>query len=60
MYAESHGIVANTMYDRVRNATFKKWSKEPFWWDGGEPIWITAEKQNKKAGKDSRPSLLGP
>ena len=51
LYPESHGIVANAMYDPVRNATFRKWSTETFWWEGGEPIWITAEKQNRKTGK---------
>ena len=51
LYPESHGIVANAMYDPVRNAAFRKWSKETFWWEGGEPIWITAEKQNRKTGK---------
>ncbi|KAB7500702.1 Ectonucleotide pyrophosphatase/phosphodiesterase family member 1, partial [Armadillidium nasatum] len=46
-----HGIVANTFFDPVFNATFRKGRKESyerrFW--GGEPIWMTAEKQGKTA-----------
>ena len=52
LYPEHHGIVSNNMVDAklgkfsmadsnaVRNAA---------WW-GGEPIWITAEKQGKRSG----------
>ncbi|KAL8568013.1 hypothetical protein ACOMHN_029188 [Nucella lapillus] len=50
LYEESHGIVSNSMYDPVHNATFVKHSLESFWWDGGEPIWVTAERQNKRSG----------
>ncbi|RXG54686.1 Ectonucleotide pyrophosphatase/phosphodiesterase family member 1 [Armadillidium vulgare] len=46
-----HGIVANKFFDPVFNATFRKGRKESyerrFW--GGEPIWVTAEKQGKRA-----------
>ncbi|GFO16412.1 ectonucleotide pyrophosphatase/phosphodiesterase family member 5 [Plakobranchus ocellatus] len=50
LFSESHGIVSNAMYDPVFDSTFSKKNKEPRWWDGGEPIWITATKANKKAG----------
>ena len=52
LYEESHGIVANHMYDPTRNATFGMASKESFWWDGGEPVWVTAEKQDKSTGEN--------
>ncbi|KAM9308453.1 autotaxin [Gastrophryne carolinensis] len=51
LYPESHGIVGNSMYDPVFDANFSLRSREKFnnrWW-GGEPIWITAEKQGVKA-----------
>ncbi|XP_076461786.1 ectonucleotide pyrophosphatase/phosphodiesterase family member 5-like [Babylonia areolata] len=49
LHEESHGILANRMYDPVRNASFSKRSTESFWWEGGEPIWVTAERQNKRS-----------
>ncbi|KAL8577567.1 hypothetical protein ACOMHN_044247 [Nucella lapillus] len=48
-YEETHGIVANRMYDRKRKTFFTMASKESYWWEGGEPIWITAEKQKKNS-----------
>uniref|UniRef100_A0A3B5B920 Ectonucleotide pyrophosphatase/phosphodiesterase family member 2-like n=1 Tax=Stegastes partitus TaxID=144197 RepID=A0A3B5B920_9TELE len=50
LYPESHGIVGNTMHDPVFNATFSLRTREKLnhrWW-GGQPIWITAEKQGVK------------
>ncbi|KAL8568014.1 hypothetical protein ACOMHN_029189 [Nucella lapillus] len=55
LYEESHGIIANHIYDPERNASFKKQSMESFWWDEGEPIWVTAERQNKRTGVHSWP-----
>lgn len=52
LYPEHHGIVANLMYDPDLNAHFvfsDKSVAESKWW-GGEPIWITAEKQGLKSG----------
>ncbi|XP_020792990.2 ectonucleotide pyrophosphatase/phosphodiesterase family member 2 isoform X3 [Boleophthalmus pectinirostris] len=51
LYPESHGIVGNSMYDPVFDATFTLRSREKLnhrWW-GGQPIWITALKQGVKA-----------
>ncbi|XP_068612500.1 autotaxin [Brachionichthys hirsutus] len=51
LYPESHGIIGNSMYDPVFNATFTLRSREKVnhrWW-GGQPIWITALKQGVKA-----------
>uniref|UniRef100_A0A8C3GIS3 Autotaxin n=1 Tax=Cairina moschata TaxID=8855 RepID=A0A8C3GIS3_CAIMO len=52
LYPESHGIVGNSMYDPVFDASFSLRGREKFnhrWW-GGQPIWITAAKQGVKAG----------
>jgi len=50
-YPENHGIVSNTMYDPIFDATFSLGNREEVrngrWW-GGEPIWITAENQGLK------------
>lgn len=48
---QNHGLVNNTMYDPVFDATFSlrnEGPREDRWW-GGEPIWSTAEKQGVKA-----------
>ncbi|XP_035686325.1 bis(5'-adenosyl)-triphosphatase ENPP4-like [Branchiostoma floridae] len=45
MYEESHGIVANSMYDPELGEMFHVNTSDPRWWDvGGEPIWITNQK----------------
>lgn len=52
LYPESHGIVGNTMHDPSFDANFNLKSREKLnhrWW-GGQPIWITAQKQGVKAG----------
>ena len=49
MYEESHGIVANQFFDPVLNKSFsyvKPSSKDPEFY-GGEPIWITNQKQGE-------------
>ncbi len=52
LYPENHGIVANNMYDPLRDKYFGLSNSEaihdPVWW-GGEPVWVTAEKQNIRA-----------
>ncbi|XP_056017946.1 uncharacterized protein LOC125670329 isoform X2 [Ostrea edulis] len=51
LYPESHGIVDNNMYDEKINDTFHIYTdakSNPAWW-GGEPLWITAQKQGKKS-----------
>lgn len=52
LYPESHGIVGNSMHDAVFDANFNLRGREKLnhrWW-GGQPIWITSEKQGVKAG----------
>lgn len=51
LHPQNHGIVNNSMYDPVFDATFSlrnEGPREDRWW-GGEPIWSTAEKQGVKA-----------
>lgn len=43
LYAESHGILANVMYDPIRHDYFHIGAKnKPGWWDEAEPLWVTA------------------
>ena len=52
LYPESHGIVGNTFWDPELQEEFyytdPARSMQPKWWAGGEPIWVTAEKQGVK------------
>jgi len=53
LYPEHHGIVSNTFYDPALDAKFVSKSAESAadsrWWEGGEPVWITAEKQGVRS-----------
>ena len=48
LYPESHGVVGNTFWDPNLQAEFyytdPARSMDPKWW-GGEPLWVSAEKQ---------------
>jgi predicted AlkP superfamily pyrophosphatase or phosphodiesterase len=46
---ESHGIVANWFYDPAVGEMFGMTKTETHWWNAGEPIWITAEKQGVRS-----------
>lgn len=47
LFEESHGIIANHMYDRDMDPpNFNMGTTETAWWDGGEPLWVTAQKAN--------------
>lgn len=50
LYVENHGIIANSFYDYELEANFSYGPQDSpndeRWW-GGEPIWITAERQEK-------------
>jgi len=49
LYPEHHGIVSNRMYDPNMNAYFSLGDRNAVSdgrWYGGEPLWVTAEKQN--------------
>ena len=48
LYPEHHGIVENSFYDPVRKDTFSFRNFQTVsdgTWFGGEPIWVTAERQ---------------
>ncbi|CAK7563172.1 MAG: hypothetical protein SEPTF4163_001032 [Sporothrix epigloea] len=51
LYPESHGIVGNTFWDPALKADFHYTdparSMDPKWW-GGEPVWVTAERQGAR------------
>jgi ectonucleotide pyrophosphatase/phosphodiesterase family protein 6 len=53
LYAETHGIVDNYMWDERHNEEFligdNPEQYHSFWWDDGEPLWITAVRQGKRA-----------
>ena len=50
LYPESHGVVANHMYDEDSGLEFSlSWvddpedtTDDPFWWQGHVPLWISA------------------
>ncbi|KAF4629367.1 hypothetical protein G7Y89_g8777 [Cudoniella acicularis] len=47
LYPESHGVVGNTFWDKELQEEFfytNPTAMQPKWW-GGEPLWVTAEKQ---------------
>ncbi len=50
---EHHGIVSNYFFDPDLNESFNKGrladNADPRWWSEGEPVWITAEKQNLRS-----------
>jgi len=51
LYPEHHGIVSNTMADSALGSFSlrdRRSIEDPRWW-GGEPIWVTAVKQNHRA-----------
>ena len=49
LHCENHGMVGNYMYDSDTGKTFligtNKDQSNPVFWDDGEPLWVTAEKQ---------------
>lgn len=52
LYPEHHGIIANTIHDSVLGNFRISDSiavRDARWW-GGEPIWVTAERQGRQAG----------
>jgi len=52
LYVENHGIITNSFYDYELEARFSYGPQgtpnDERWW-GGEPIWVTAEKQGLTA-----------
>lgn len=51
LYPEHHGMITNAPYDRSYDEVFSArdgGAQDARWW-GGEPIWITAEKQGVRS-----------
>jgi predicted AlkP superfamily pyrophosphatase or phosphodiesterase len=63
LYVENHGIVANNMYDPEMDARFRLSDRDAVmdgrWW-GGEPIWVTVEKQGLTAAAFFWPGTEAP
>ncbi|TKS75900.1 Ectonucleotide pyrophosphatase/phosphodiesterase family member 5 [Collichthys lucidus] len=53
LYAETHGIVANEMYDPVLNRSFSMETDsiyESLWWEEAVPLWLTIQKAGGRSG----------
>jgi ectonucleotide pyrophosphatase/phosphodiesterase family protein 5 len=51
--AESHGIVANEMFDPALNRSFSMETDsiyDPLWWEQGVPLWLTNQKAGGRSG----------
>jgi len=53
LHPESHGMIDNYMWDENHDEVFLLGENQdqyhPFWWNDGEPLWITAKKQGKRS-----------
>ncbi|XP_020657167.3 bis(5'-adenosyl)-triphosphatase ENPP4 [Pogona vitticeps] len=50
LYEESHGIVANEMFDAITKKKFSQFNDtDPFWWNEAIPIWVTNQRQENRA-----------
>jgi predicted AlkP superfamily pyrophosphatase or phosphodiesterase len=52
LYPENSGVVGNIMFDPIMGDTFSVYERESVSdgrWYGGEPLWVTAEKQGVTA-----------
>lgn len=53
LYAETHGIVANEMYDPVLNRSFSMETAsmyDPRWWEEAVPLWVTNQREGGRSG----------
>ncbi|XP_030628577.1 ectonucleotide pyrophosphatase/phosphodiesterase family member 5 [Chanos chanos] len=53
LHAESHGIVANEMFDPVLNRSFSMDGPEVYdsrWWEEAVPLWVTNQKAGRRSG----------
>lgn len=49
LYEESHGVVANEMFDATTKKKFSPFNyTDPFWWNEAIPIWLTNQLQGNK------------
>ena len=63
MYAEQHGLIGNDFYDRELDAWYglahDSVVENPRWY-GGEPIWVTAERQGVRTASFFWPGSVAP
>ena len=49
---DHHGLVHNIMQDKAAGLTFglgdRAQVRNPLWWEGGEPLWVTAGRAGRK------------
>nr|XP_020459248.1 ectonucleotide pyrophosphatase/phosphodiesterase family member 5 [Monopterus albus] len=53
LYAETHGIVANEMYDPTLNRSFSMETDSIYdsrWWEEAVPLWVTIQKAGGRSG----------
>lgn len=53
LYTETHGIVANEMYDSVLNQSFSIETDSIYdsrWWEEAVPLWVTVQKSGGRSG----------
>ncbi|XP_070781852.1 ectonucleotide pyrophosphatase/phosphodiesterase family member 5 [Enoplosus armatus] len=53
LYAETHGIVANEMYDPAMNRSFSMETGsiyESRWWEEAVPLWVSIQKAGGRSG----------
>ncbi|XP_026089371.1 ectonucleotide pyrophosphatase/phosphodiesterase family member 5-like isoform X1 [Carassius auratus] len=53
LHAETHGLVANEMYDPIHNRSFSMEGPEVYdawWWEEAVPLWVTNQKAGRKSG----------
>lgn len=53
LYAETHGIVANEMYDPALNQSFSMETDsiyESRWWEEAVPLWVSIQKDGGRSG----------
>lgn len=53
LYAETHGIVANEMYDPAWNQSFSMETDSIYdsrWWEEAVPLWVTIQKAGGRSG----------
>lgn len=53
LYAETHGIVANEMYDPILNQSFSMETDSIYdsrWWEEAVPLWVSVQKAGGRSG----------
>ena len=53
LHVESHGIVANEMFDPALNRSFSMETDsiyDPRWWEQGVPLWVTLQRAGGRSG----------